>query len=352
MSSDTFLSSACIPALNGQVQANETEGDVEQTPNRAKFLSEILEGIRTRNEVSDQQQATKHDVQTLYEGPAKCRCCTNWVDVYPDDLKSSIEQEAVSKTKALVIRLGKNHSEGKPLALDSIVVQNQQIKELLSQVFHGYRGITAKLKKLVLRAPFRPFFYRWTLFKRLVEEQKATNHDASPFSQLLYDILYCELRETMDEIEDLCRNGVVTYELLWGVFHPGTRLYSSIHGQDRFFLLESSSYQEGQCPCFGITAKYVDWDGESFGFATETLNIQPFDGTMKINELSIYPAAYHKSETEVAGALKLRGEAFYGLRGMQYKAYAGEMLYNDGYSPTRKVSRTSLSSLNISLCIH
>lgn len=318
-----------------------------QPPQPPKSLTAILNEIRAKTRDPDtiavQQLAevvesgTEADVQTLYEGPPKCKCCINWVEEYPDDLKSSIEQQAESKKKALVVRMGKNHSEGKPLALDSIVVQNQHIKDLLGEVFHGYQGITTNLKKLVLRAPFQPFFYRWGLFERLVRQQKDNDAEASKFSDLLYRILDLELRETREEIEDMCSKGVITYELLWALFQPGTRVYSSIEGQDRFFLLKNGGYQGGKCPHFALSVIYVDWDGEKFGFGTEHLKISEFSGTIKINELSAYPMSYHKSESEVAGALKLRGEVFHQLQGVHYKAYTGAMLLNDCYGTSKKV---------------
>ncbi|KAK2617020.1 hypothetical protein QQS21_000111 [Conoideocrella luteorostrata] len=327
-------------------ELDNAEENSVQDPKPIKPLSEILKDLKSSKASSETkaieqlteviESGAECDVQTLYEGPAKCDCCINWVDVYPDDLKSSIEQEAETKKKALVIRLSKNHNEGRPLALNSIVVQNQQIKELLGQVFHGYKGITPNLKKLVLRAPFRPFFHRWSLFKDLVDEQKASNDVTASFSQLLYRILDLELRETMDEIEDLCGNGVITFGLLWALFQPGIRLYSSIDGQDRFFLLESGEYVRGS-PFFLITAKYVDWDGERFGFATARLSIGAFEGTMNINELNVYPTVYHKSEQEVASALKRRGKSFRGLRGMHYRAYAGDMLLRDKCGTAKKL---------------
>ncbi|KAF7533702.1 hypothetical protein G7054_g6863 [Neopestalotiopsis clavispora] len=273
---------------------------------------------------------TQRDVQMLYEGTPKCKCCINWVEDYPDNLKSSIEQEAETKKKALVIRMGKNHHEGRPLALDSIVVQNQHIKELLSEVFHDYSGMTPELKKLVLRAPFHPFFYRWETFKKLVTEKKTNDAETAAFSSLLFRILDLETRDTREEINDMQSKGVITYELLWALFHPGMLVYASIDGKDRVFLMENSKYEDGQwCSGFVLTLKFVDWDGERFGFATARALVDKFSGTKKIDELEVYPLAYHKCATDISNALKHRGEIFQNLKGVHYKAYTGDMLLKD-----------------------
>lgn len=100
-------------------------------------------------------------IQTLYEGRSRCFCCKNWVKEYPKDLRTAMEEQAGTKQKALVARMAKNHGDGKPLVLNSIVVQSSSLRKTLEEVFQGYRGITASLKKLVFKAPFHPFYYRW-----------------------------------------------------------------------------------------------------------------------------------------------------------------------------------------------
>ena len=55
----------------------------------------------------------------------------------------------------------KNHGDGKPLVLDSIVVQNDHLKTFLGKAFDDYAGITTTLKKLVFKPPFHVYFYEW-----------------------------------------------------------------------------------------------------------------------------------------------------------------------------------------------
>jgi hypothetical protein len=89
--------------------------------------------------------------QTLYEGPPKCNCCKNWVEEYPDDLRMQVEEQA---------------DDGKALVLDSVVVQSLSLKKTLGEVFEGYKGITASLKKLVFQVSFPPVFLSMAGFHR------------------------------------------------------------------------------------------------------------------------------------------------------------------------------------------
>ncbi|KAF7547195.1 hypothetical protein G7Z17_g7889 [Cylindrodendrum hubeiense] len=277
------------------------------------------------------ENGSECDVQTLYEGKPECPCCKNWVEEYPGDLKTSIEQANENKKKALIVRMAKNHGDGNPLVLHSVVIQSQIIKDLLGEVFHGYNGITTSLEKLVFRSPFRPFYYRWKLFTEVFDRQKEKGHDAAPFAQLLYNIIELELRGTMAEIEDMQNNNVITYQNLWALFEPGTRVYSHSGGRDRFFLVESCEYTNyPRLEELLVQVKFIDWDGSKFGYASKTLRIREFSGTRAITDLPSYPAKFLPYKDQVEETVMARGKMFYGLSGFHYKAYSGIITYYQG----------------------
>ncbi len=68
-----------------------------------------------------------------------------------------------------------------PLVLDSAVVQSNSLKEILREVFVGFRGITLSLKKLVFRPPFKLFYHSWSRFTEILERQKTEHPDAERF---------------------------------------------------------------------------------------------------------------------------------------------------------------------------
>lgn len=128
------------------------------------------------------------------------------------------------------------HSDGKLLGFDSVIVQNSSLKQTLSEVFNGYQGITTSLQKLVFKAPLHPFYHQWNQFSDMLERQKKEDHPGYLYSQLLYKVLYAELRGEMDEIKDHTEQGIVTFKLLWALFEPGSLLFSLVDGKERFFF--------------------------------------------------------------------------------------------------------------------
>ncbi|KAK8108119.1 uncharacterized protein PG998_010132 [Apiospora kogelbergensis] len=268
----------------------------------------------------------------VVRGPPKCKCCTNWVEQYPDDLRESIEEKEDTKAKAILARMKKSHQDGKPLALDSIVVQNTDLKAFLVELLHGYQGITPNLNKVVLKAPFHPFFYRWDRFKDLMSQNDIDFPAAPPYPSLLYDLLRPEIEPLVDDVNDMVSNKVITYDMLWAIFQPMQELHAELQGHKRMCIHESHDYTKnafGNDKGFEVVAKYVDWDGEKFGLSSKTFTIKPFSGTKPIDELEVCPFELIKWPEDTRNKLLDRGRKFRELCSVQHKSYKGMALVLD-----------------------
>lgn len=291
------------------------------------------------------ETGTLSKVKYLYEGPSKCKCCINWCEDPPTDLRESIEEQSESKKHALLVRMKKNHSEGKPLVLDSIVVQSAGLRRLLHEVFGRYSGITAKLKKLVFKPPFHPFFFEWQSFNHLCEsfpEIEAREH-----ANLLRGLLATELEEAFTVSEDLTRNGVITYDYLWTIFRAGIDIYTTSNEQPCFFKLVNADYtvdQDGN-PCFALTARNIDFDGRDFGWAPACLTIRPFQGTRPFEALELLPASLHPNLDHFRRKASNRGTIFRKFHQAPY--YYAEY---HGLAKTRGRNYTVSKSLSIRGC--
>jgi hypothetical protein len=262
------------------------------------------------------------EVRRLYEGPSKCNCCINWVEEYPDDVKSSTEEERESKKYAIIVRMRKDHDSAKPLELHSIVIQSPHLKRLLGEVFDGYGGITTTLKKLVFMSPFYGFYYRWDRFNELVEQQ--TEEEPLAHVKLLQNTLHAELNDEVTTAKDLLDQGVTTFTNLWTLFQPGALVYSFVEDCDRIYYLLSMEYtRKYPNKVFSLNLQYVDWNGLDFGFATTKISINDFSGTKPITDLTHYPLKYYSDVDELTARLRGRGRKFQSLRGSQYKSYQG-----------------------------
>lgn len=118
-------------------------------------------------------QGMKPEIMTLFEGPPKCRCCINWVEEYPDDVKENVEAAEGTRQYALLVRKRKSHKKDNadPLEIDSIVIRSPLIRTVLTEVFDGYPGITVELEHLSFKAPFAPFLHQWTALEKAIQSE-------------------------------------------------------------------------------------------------------------------------------------------------------------------------------------
>lgn len=308
------------------------EGDWEELP--SEITTPSLENVPETPQSPEKTQlkstttGSRCTIQTLYEGSPKCKCCKNWVEEYPDDLRRTVEEEAETKQNALVKRMSRDHGNGKALILDSIVVQSMSLKKTLKEVFDGYVGITTSSKDLIFKSPFHPFYYRWARFTEILERQKREDPNAAIYSVLLYDELKRELSDVMIEIEEQIPQGVIAYQHLWALFEPGRRIMATEGSQERFYIV-SSYFYNFEVHSLSIDVKFVDWDGESFGYADDTITIYEYDGTKTITSLNAFPADFLPEKTDTEAKAISRGRKFQDLREIKYMAYSGLVRSHD-----------------------
>lgn len=263
-------------------------------------------------------------VHTLYQGPQKCGCCINWVEDYPDDLRILVEELPDVKQKALIIRRAKSHKDNQVLSLHSIVVHSPSLKRTLREVFKGFEGVMPSLKKLIFKAPFTPFYYRWQTLEKILERQKKSDPGSAKYTQLLHDALEKELREDISEVKDLLENKVMTYSLVWTLFEPGVLCVTAEEDDERFLIATSCDYNQEKRQ-LNVRVRFVDWDGERFGYSDLLFCMNEYAGMRPITDLGLYPVKFHETrEASIAKAME-RGRKFRDLRKFHYVAYSGPL---------------------------
>ncbi|KAL4748464.1 hypothetical protein BDW72DRAFT_180393 [Aspergillus terricola var. indicus] len=261
----------------------------------------------------------------LYQTRPDARGRTSWTQSLPDDLVQPAEDATTSKY-ALIVRNEKSYNPKKSLSIHSIVVQSPFLKKFLANVLDGYPGLTMALDRIEFNAPFKPFVHRWKEFSE--EKDQETDLTTKVHVDLLYRTLEDELGDVISKKEDLVKNGVVTHQLLWTIFEPNDHIFTVI--DDHQCVL---TFQSGDIDCrsgnFVLDAKFIDFDGETFGYRTQKLSVPLFEGTKRITDLSVFPLRYHDNEATIRESLVARGRLWEGYKGFHYLQYDG---IGEGYS--------------------
>ncbi|KAI1135019.1 P-loop containing nucleoside triphosphate hydrolase protein [Hypoxylon sp. FL0543] len=256
-----------------------------------------------------------------------------WEEWALDDIGINSKSTPASAKFALIVRREKQNgdTEEPVLALHSITVQSPLIKHRLGPVFAGYQGINTNLKKLEFKAPFREFFYRWSEFVRAAPGGEEKDDNEKVHFKLLFDIISSEITPHIEQTEDLLRNNVISFDYVWALFEPGTEIYSKVDGQDRLYLLNGGRYQEvgPGMKIYNLSCRYIDTDGDAFGYATTSLAITQFESVKPITELNVLPSHLQPQIDEIRVRLERRGRKFEALRGTHYKAYSGPSVWRN-----------------------
>lgn len=279
-------------------------------------------------------QPTSHGlsctIKNLYEGPARCDCCFNWVEDYPNNVRESTEDTEETKKHALIIRNMKGHGTKRSMVIHSIQIQSPLLRTILEGVFRNYPGITAGLEMLTFKAPFRAFFYRLEELRLSVDKQ--TDQRTMDHLELLYKAISTDMMPTLQMHQDLLMNHVITYDYVWTLFPPGELVYTKIEDHDCVFKV-SKEVTQNEYNC-GIYCEYVNWDGKHFGWQTHAFSIWQFPGTMAVTCLEIYPLKYHCHSEDLKKTLEIRGHKFVGLAGQHHVSYKGLAIQYDEMAST------------------
>jgi hypothetical protein len=245
-----------------------------------------------------------------------------WDDWIPDDIGRDLEASSHSEEFALVVRREK-HPTKNQLVLHSITIQSPVIREAVQSTFHGFEGINTNLRDLTFRAPFHSFYYRWHRFEKLWKDEQ--DEDAKNHLELLYQVISKEIVPHVETMEDLTQNGVITFDYLWAIFVPGMEVYTQLDGQDRVMIHGHSRYAQGMMgdKHFNLSCKYIDCDGQKFGYARTSLSIDEFEGVKKISDLRVIPSHFHPNAEQMLSDLHARGEKFEQLNGFHHVLYSG-----------------------------
>lgn len=268
----------------------------------------------------------------LYSGKEDKHGRFQWQSEIPEDVGKPAEDAEAQKYAMLVRHIKVYNDPRRVLSMHSIVIQSPLLKQLLGEVLAGYPGVTVGLQRLEFSGRFEPLIHRWRELDNAItglkdksagkEDDVATKYN---HAKLLHSLLAEEFKEVIESSKDMMEQGVMTYELLWTLFQPGSHVYARVQGQDRVFRLHSSKYgaDRNGNPVYWISAQYIDYDGTRFGSNKLNIQIPRYEGTKPIAHLAVFPLAFHTTKDDIKSKLEQRGAKMEALAGSHYRAYNG-----------------------------
>jgi hypothetical protein len=132
----------------------------------------------------------------------------------------------------------------------------------------------------------------------------------------------------MASIGTLISDDEITWDLLWAIFTPNTLAYHyhRLTEQPQILLIRKTAYEKRQdnSRYFNVDCDVVSDDGDSFGYAKATGHeINEYEGSNKIQDLSIYPLRFHPDRTGALGHAVRRAKRLCAMTGHTYQEISG-----------------------------
>ncbi|KAJ5432370.1 uncharacterized protein N7458_011526 [Penicillium daleae] len=212
----------------------------------------------------------------------------------------------------------KTYEKTKP-AYSEIEVQSQGLRDLLRSVIGDYPGQSFDGTSVYIPGPFQAVVHYWEELRAEIEPKEGDSEETKQAREDLNEMMNSirastELESYFKTRESNMESGVITYEFLWTIFRPKTKVFA------RPFLNIPQIFEVPYSPDpyerrrVSIPCWCYDYNGKSQVKTFYEFDIEHFRGTKDISSLFCYPINYLKEEDgqleELQERLRKRGEKF------------------------------------------
>ena len=157
---------------------------------------------------------------------------------------------------------------------------------------------------------------------------------ATSYLQVLLDFIESSYTSIKERLQWLLRNNEITYDLLWALFKPNSKICTTCPGTGKPMCVicnyGEEKVQMNGAPYFSLKARNFDYNGKVFREAIVKIAIEKFRGAKRINLFEAFPLQYHRNATKVTKSLIECGRTFVSLIGRNYyRHYQGQTFWKD-----------------------
>ncbi|KAJ7201265.1 P-loop containing nucleoside triphosphate hydrolase protein [Mycena pura] len=237
-------------------------------------------------------------------------------------------EKKVKESKKPVLVIRRQINEKGQYDGTKIDIVGTRLRDVLTEVNHDVYGFKLTGDKGTVD-PNALFYCRPRLQRFLQDELLKEPRNEDMITDLATVVEYTD-RHWSSVDSDLARylpRQEITFELLWTLIQPNTYVYQRFRAteQDQLLYARGTHYarREDGSKCFQLSCEVIHDDGDIFGIAKITLEIDAFDGTKKIQDLKAYPLEYHADREHLREQAIKRGKQFVTFQNPVYKQVNG-----------------------------
>lgn len=183
-----------------------------------------------------------------------------------------------------------------------LLIEAPKLRAALKEVLSDYPYLSFDTNEVVISPPFADIYHNQQQLKACAK--KADEQTKADIELLLAEVEKVQETERKDA-ETLAKDGKVTFDLLWTLFHPGCLVVQkSFLGQEHVQIVapfdspipNSRWGSNDTVPTYYFNLWSVDYDGEDFRVMENDVSIKSFKGQKEILDLDVYPLTRWKSK--------------------------------------------------------
>ncbi|KAL8885331.1 MAG: hypothetical protein Q9192_006662, partial [Flavoplaca navasiana] len=215
--------------------AEHEPGDFEITTDPSNAMFDMPEAPQV--EVKEKDRGGDALVQTFYEGPARCKCCINWVEKPPPQIPEATQDRYDQAAIRIYKKKGGTKRYGNILGqrIKEIEIQSpviiKAIQPLLTEVG---MPVHSERQGLLMSSPFKELYFAHSKILNLVQQ-----HEPDSLERTHLDVLAQTLNELFAdvsrEVTDLNAEKRTSFDYVWTLFPKDIIVYSRVNGLDRLY---------------------------------------------------------------------------------------------------------------------
>ncbi|KAH7303226.1 hypothetical protein B0I35DRAFT_181320 [Stachybotrys elegans] len=245
-------------------------------------------------------------------------------------------QDLVARTKDVPI-IHRHHFINKHWVTQSITVQDPAMREVLRVALAKYQDLDLNLLNWTFTPPFMPLVHRWEELKAQYTQQEEGPGKNAAASLLAF--LAPIIAPSVLSLEQTKQTGKVSFSNVWQIFPPSSIVRTKFYGVETICrVVKYQKREKGNCNPAGwvINMEYVDWNGETSGWATTTLTIWDYEGHKKVTGLPVFPLDFSPEAGAIKARLIERGRRWAELRGYHLEVANGTKIQLEVEEPQQR----------------
>ncbi|KAJ7266957.1 P-loop containing nucleoside triphosphate hydrolase protein [Mycena haematopus] len=162
------------------------------------------------------------------------------------------------------------------------------------------------------------FHCRPALLKRLDQEKAKPEPDAVLVDDISTALQYIQedFASLVDKFDHTLNSHQISFQDLWVMFPPNILLYRFHIYTEQQQILRAQTFEYRQRksgPYAYIECDVISNDGNSFGIARDSIEIDLYRGARRVQDLILYPLDFHPDKEKIRAAAIKRGKRFASL---------------------------------------